>query len=149
MSLQDARKQLTLLVNSHYPIIYIETWEEGRATEALSLVAGDLNLAEYAEITASQAGWRFDLAVVEEGKPSTKDINGAPDFSADDIERFERAPEMTEELREIIEPDIFSHGASDSTSFRRLTTFFDSDSNGPQGYRHLKIEIRVPSPTFE
>jgi hypothetical protein len=53
MSLQDARKQLTLLVNSHYPIIYIETWEEGRATEALNLVAGDLNLALY-EWTATQ-----------------------------------------------------------------------------------------------
>jgi outer membrane biosynthesis protein TonB len=31
-------------------------------------------------------------------------------LSADDIERFERAPEMTEELREIIEPDIFTTG---------------------------------------
>jgi len=32
MSVQDARKELALLVNSQYPIIYLETWEETRAT---------------------------------------------------------------------------------------------------------------------
>ncbi|MBZ5545911.1 MAG: hypothetical protein LAO07_19920 [Acidobacteriia bacterium] len=36
MAGQDARKELVLLVNSHYPIIYLETWEEGRATEGFS-----------------------------------------------------------------------------------------------------------------
>ena len=50
----------------------------------------------------------------------------------------------------LVEPDLFRHRASDSTSLRRLTAFFDDDSNGPGHlYRHLKIEILVPSPTFE
>ncbi len=47
MSTQDARKELALLVNSQYPIIYLDTWEEGRATEILGLVAQDLNLPLY------------------------------------------------------------------------------------------------------
>lgn len=45
MNGSDARKQLELLINSQYPLIYLETWEEGRATEILSQVASDLNLA--------------------------------------------------------------------------------------------------------
>ncbi|MBZ5513304.1 MAG: AAA family ATPase [Acidobacteriia bacterium] len=43
----DARKELALLVNSHYPIIYLETWEEGRATEILAQVAQDLLVPFY------------------------------------------------------------------------------------------------------
>ncbi len=45
MSSQDARKELALLVNSKYPIICLETWEEGRATEILALVAAEPELA--------------------------------------------------------------------------------------------------------
>jgi len=30
MSTQDSRKELALLVNSQYPIIYLDTWEERR-----------------------------------------------------------------------------------------------------------------------
>ncbi len=45
MSSRDARRELALLVNSHYPIIYLETWEETRATEILTLVAEDLSLS--------------------------------------------------------------------------------------------------------
>jgi SpoVK/Ycf46/Vps4 family AAA+-type ATPase len=41
---QDPRKELALLVNSDYPIIYLETWEETRATEIVELVAEDLGL---------------------------------------------------------------------------------------------------------
>jgi hypothetical protein len=44
MPAQDARKELGLLVNSEYPIIYLETWEEQRASEILSRVAYDLQL---------------------------------------------------------------------------------------------------------
>jgi len=56
MSSQDARKELALLVNSKYPIICLETWEEGRATEVLALVAADLNLPLYEwAITAGMA----------------------------------------------------------------------------------------------
>ena len=47
MSTQDSRKELALLVNSQFPIIYLDTWEEGRATEILGLVAQDLNLPLY------------------------------------------------------------------------------------------------------
>jgi SpoVK/Ycf46/Vps4 family AAA+-type ATPase len=47
MSVQDARKELALLVNSQYPIIYLETWEEARATEILGLVAQDLAVPLY------------------------------------------------------------------------------------------------------
>ncbi len=47
MTGQDARKELALLINSQYPIIYLETWEESRATEILGFVAGDLGLPLY------------------------------------------------------------------------------------------------------
>lgn len=47
MSEQEARKQLALLVNSDYPLIYLETWEEIRATEILGQVANDLLLPLY------------------------------------------------------------------------------------------------------
>ncbi len=47
MSIEDARKELALLVDSHYPIIYLDTYEEGRATEVLGLVAQDLNIPFY------------------------------------------------------------------------------------------------------
>lgn len=47
MSGQDAVRGLELLINSQYPIIYMETWEEGRATEILGLVAEDLHLPLY------------------------------------------------------------------------------------------------------
>lgn len=43
----DARKEIALLVNSRYPIIYLETWEEIRATEILRLVAYDLGIVLY------------------------------------------------------------------------------------------------------
>ncbi len=47
MSGKDDRKELTLLINSQYPIIFLETWEEARATEMLRLVAADLNVPLY------------------------------------------------------------------------------------------------------
>ena len=47
MSGQDARKELTLLVNSEYPLIYLETWEEARATEILQGVACDVGTPFY------------------------------------------------------------------------------------------------------
>jgi SpoVK/Ycf46/Vps4 family AAA+-type ATPase len=47
MSSRDARRELALLVNSHYPLIYLETWEELRAEEILTLVAQDLSLPLY------------------------------------------------------------------------------------------------------
>jgi len=47
MPSQNARQELALLVNSNYPIIYLDTWEESRAAEILGLVAQDLNLPLY------------------------------------------------------------------------------------------------------
>jgi SpoVK/Ycf46/Vps4 family AAA+-type ATPase len=47
MTVQDPRKEIALLVNSQFPIIYLDTWEERRATEILGLVAEDLNLPLY------------------------------------------------------------------------------------------------------
>lgn len=47
MTDQYPRKELALLVNSQFPIIYLDTWEERRTTEILGLVAQDLNLPLY------------------------------------------------------------------------------------------------------
>ncbi len=47
MPSQDARKEVALLINSEYPIIYLETWEEARAEEILRAVACDLNVPLY------------------------------------------------------------------------------------------------------
>jgi hypothetical protein len=57
--------------------------------------ATDSELARYAEITGLQKGWRFDLAVVEAQRPSTQEIDGASDFSEEDIQSsFADASEM-------------------------------------------------------
>jgi hypothetical protein len=48
-------------------------------------VAADSNLTRYAEATGLQKGWRFDLAVLEAERPSSNEIDGANDFSEDDI----------------------------------------------------------------
>ena len=44
---QDPRRELALLVNSAYPIIYMETWEEARAAAILESVAEDLRVPFY------------------------------------------------------------------------------------------------------
>jgi len=44
----DPRRELALLVNSAYPIIYMETWEEVRASAILVSVAEDLRVPFYA-----------------------------------------------------------------------------------------------------
>jgi SpoVK/Ycf46/Vps4 family AAA+-type ATPase len=41
---QDPRSELALLVNSEYPIIYVDTWEESRASAILEEVAEDLGI---------------------------------------------------------------------------------------------------------
>jgi uncharacterized protein YutE (UPF0331/DUF86 family) len=49
--------------------------------------AADANLPRYAEITSSEKGWRFDLAIVEARKPSAREIADAVDFSEEDIQK--------------------------------------------------------------
>ncbi len=44
---------------------------------------GDVPL--YAELTAAQPDWRFDLAVLEGEDPNARDLKGAREFSAADI----------------------------------------------------------------
>jgi REase_AHJR-like len=57
--------------------------------------AADPSLTRYAESTGFQKGWRFDLAVVEAERPSTHEIDGASDFSEEDIQNsFNDASEM-------------------------------------------------------
>jgi hypothetical protein len=47
MANHDPQRELALLVNSDYPLIFLETWEESRATEILGLVAEELGLPLY------------------------------------------------------------------------------------------------------
>ena len=57
--------------------------------------ASDSNLTRYAETTGLQKGWRFDFAVLESEKPSSHEIDGANDFSEEDIRKsFVDASEM-------------------------------------------------------
>ncbi len=49
--------------------------------------AADSNLTRYAELINAQEGWRFDLAVVEDEKPSPKEIDWAEDFSEQEIDK--------------------------------------------------------------
>ena len=58
-------------------------------------VKSERDLPRYAEITARQPGWRFDLAVVEPEDPAILEIGDAPDYSEDDVDRvFAQAEEM-------------------------------------------------------
>ncbi|MFI5453813.1 MAG: hypothetical protein ACHRXM_00010 [Isosphaerales bacterium] len=58
-------------------------------------VAADSNLTRYAETTGLQKGWRFDFAVLEAERPSSNEIDGANDFSEEDIHKsFTEASEM-------------------------------------------------------
>jgi hypothetical protein len=47
MANHDPQSELALLVNSDYPLIFLETWEEARATEILGLVAEELAVPLY------------------------------------------------------------------------------------------------------
>lgn len=44
---QDPHRELAILVNSSYPIIYLETWEEARAAAIVDSVAEDLRVPSY------------------------------------------------------------------------------------------------------
>jgi hypothetical protein len=58
-------------------------------------VAADSNLTRYAEITSLQKGWRFDFAILEAENPISREIDGAEDFSSEDINKsFIEALEM-------------------------------------------------------
>ncbi len=58
-------------------------------------VAADPNLTRYAELINAQEGWRFDLAIVEDEKPSAREIDWAADFSEKEIDKsFSDATEM-------------------------------------------------------
>jgi uncharacterized protein YutE (UPF0331/DUF86 family) len=48
-------------------------------------VAADSNMQRYAEITGSQPGWRFDLAILEAENPKARDFRGAREFTDEDI----------------------------------------------------------------
>ena len=50
-------------------------------------VAADSNLTRYAEITSLQKEWRFDFAILEAENPSAREIDGAKDFSEEDINK--------------------------------------------------------------
>ena len=47
MANHDPQRELALLVDSDYPLIFLETWEESRAAEILGMVAGDLGVPLY------------------------------------------------------------------------------------------------------
>jgi hypothetical protein len=58
-------------------------------------VAADSNLTRYAEVTGSQEGWRFDLAVLEAERPGSRELEGAEEFSEEEIDRsFSESLEM-------------------------------------------------------
>jgi len=106
MAGQDARKELALLVNSHYPIIYLETWEEGRATEILAQVAQDMLLPFYVwTITAgmSRAG---GAPIYNTGQPIQvlAEINGMEAdglFLLKDFHKHLEDPVIVRKLRDL------------------------------------------------
>ena len=46
-----------------------------------------MHMAQYAETTGSQHGWRFDFVILEAEDPLDRELNGATEFASDDIER--------------------------------------------------------------
>ena len=50
-------------------------------------LAADSNLTRYAALTRMQTGWRFDFAIVEAENPIFREMDGAKDFSEEDIDR--------------------------------------------------------------
>lgn len=55
---QDPHRELAVLVNSSYPIIYMETWEEARAAAIVESVAEDLRVPFYQwTVTTGFARW--------------------------------------------------------------------------------------------
>lgn len=58
-------------------------------------LAADSNLTRYVESTNLQSGWRFDIAILEAEKPGSRELDGAEDFSEDEINRsFEESWNM-------------------------------------------------------
>ena len=50
-------------------------------------LAADANVGRYAEVTGSQTGWRFDLAILEGDNPMGQQDKNAIEFSGDDINK--------------------------------------------------------------
>ena len=59
-------------------------------------LAADGDMQRYAEVTGTQAGWRFDFAILEAENPKAREVRGAREFSGDDITRsIEQAQELS------------------------------------------------------
>jgi HEPN domain-containing protein len=58
-------------------------------------LAADADVQRYAEVTGGQAGWRFDIVVLEGENPNARDIRGGRDLSGDEIAHsLEQAGEL-------------------------------------------------------
>jgi HEPN domain-containing protein len=81
-------------------------------------VAADPNLTRYAEVTHAQKGWRFDLAILEAEKPNAKDIDGAMDFSEQDVERsFSESLDLVD--RGFLRPAVITAWAAFESAMRQ------------------------------
>ncbi len=70
----DGLSDIEVLVRARYPLLYVVTWEEERALQELSRVAGVLNKKIYDwSIVQGLARYRASVEGVAEGKKGTKD----------------------------------------------------------------------------
>ncbi len=106
MSGQEARKELALLVNSQYPIIYLETWEETRATEILGLVAHDLSVPLFVWTVTTGLARAGGSAIYNTQTPAQvlaqiSTITGDGLFLLKDLHKFLRDDVIVRKLRDL------------------------------------------------
>lgn len=83
----------------------------------LDEAAADSNLPRYAEVTGLQTSWRFDFAVLEAANPSSKEIDGAREFSEEDIEEsFDQSLNMVR--LEFLRPAVIAAWAGFEATMR-------------------------------
>ena len=108
MSAEEARKQLGLLIDSAYPLIYLQTWEELRATEILGQVAHELLLPLYVwtvTIGLSRAGGApiYNTQEAAQALSAISNITGDAIFLLKDFHKHLDQDVIVRKLRDLIE----------------------------------------------
>jgi hypothetical protein len=108
MSAEDARKQLGLLINSDYPLVYLQTWEEVRATEILGQVANELLLPLYVWTVTEGLGRAGGAPIYNTQEPAQalstiSTITGNAIFLLKDFHKHLDQDVIVRKLRDLIE----------------------------------------------
>ena len=103
---QNPRKELALLINSDYPIICLETWEDARAAEVVELVAEDLRIPLFVWTVTSGLARAHGAAIYNTQEPAQvlaaiSNITGDALFLLKDFHKYLDQDVIVRKLRDL------------------------------------------------